>query len=103
MSSQGVLVPPSPVLPNGMFDREIASRDATPLPIRKAKTRHVLHDRTGAGIKKLQLKGKSSVRKLVDTTAGATATMSEDAIQKPFRFMDLPGGKFSKTVHRDTS
>jgi hypothetical protein len=97
MGAQGVQVPPSPDFLNGIFEQEhpsLASPASPTLAIRKAKNKVVLNDRTGAGIKKKQPKSRGTVAKLVNATASATAALAEEPVEKPFRFMNLPGGKF---------
>jgi hypothetical protein len=93
MGAEGVLVPPSP----GFFHpppNQNASTPASPsLPIRKPKMRDALQAHTGAGVKKSSPKIKSPIWKLVDAKASASAGPHEEAIQKPFQFMELPGGK----------
>lgn len=93
MGAQGVLVPPSPSFLNGVFEQEQAVPASPGLAIRKAKLRLVSQDRTGAGIKKSKVKPKTTVGKLVDSNAGAAAALMHQAVQMPFRFMELPGGK----------
>jgi len=93
MGAQGVLVPPSPSFLNGVFEQEQAAPQSPAIPIRKAKLRLVSQDRTGAGIKKSKPKPKNTVSKLVDSNAGAAAALMQQAVQMPFRFMELPGGK----------
>jgi hypothetical protein len=95
MGAQSVLVPPSPGFLNGLFEQEHRSPAPSGLAVRKAKMRLIAQDRTGAGIKKSKSKSKTTVCKLVDATAIAMAALSEEPVQKPFRFMDLPGGRSS--------
>lgn len=97
MGAQGVRVPPSPGFLNGIFEQthpSPVSPGSPALAIRKAKTKIVVKDRTEAGVKKAQPKSRSIVAKLVNATASATAAFGDEPVQKPFRFMDLPGGKF---------
>jgi hypothetical protein len=67
------------------------------LPIRKDKSKGKGkgNARTGAGVQK-QVKKKSdgTMAKLVDAVFNEKVGTSDQALQKPFRFMDLPGGKF---------
>lgn len=96
MSGQPVGVPPSPGLHNTMhpFSQMIPAPGSLANPDRKSHGKHA-NDRTGAGVKKrcARPKGKTAVEKLVDATVGATAALSINTVQKPFRFMELPGGK----------
>jgi hypothetical protein len=93
MGAHGVLVPPSPGFPNPLFDQTDPTPASPSLPIRKTKTHVLLQDRTGAGIKKAPVKSKGPIWKLVDATTNSAAVPSEQAVQQPFRFMHLPGGK----------
>jgi hypothetical protein len=93
MGGCGVLVPPSPGFTNTLFDQTSPTPASPSLLSPKAKMRVALQDSTGAGVKKASVKSKSPGWKWVDATAGTTATTSEQSIQNPFRFMQLPGGK----------
>jgi hypothetical protein len=93
MGAQGVLMPPSPSFPNGVFEQEQAAPTSPGLTIFKAKLRVVPQDRTGAGVKKSKTKSKATFGKLVDSNAGAAAALIQEAVQTSFRFMELPGGK----------
>jgi hypothetical protein len=95
MGAQGVIIPPSPGFMIALSDQEHAPPESCSLPTRKAnsKMQVALKDRTGAGIMKAQPKSKTTMRKLFDVTAGSAAATREKALHKPFRFMDLPGGK----------
>jgi hypothetical protein len=92
MGATGVQIPPSPGFTK-MFDQTSPTPAAPFLLSSKTKMHVVLQDCTGAGIKKAPVKSKSPTWKWVDAAAGMTAAESEQSIQKPFRFMDLPGGK----------
>lgn len=96
MGGQTVIVPPSPGFPVPMhpFNHLNSAPGSLANPDRKSHGKHA-NDRTGAGVKKRcpRPKGKTAVEKLVDATVGATAALSIDTVQKPFRFMELPGGK----------
>ena len=98
MTSESVLVPPSPGFLNGILDAAHAPSEGPTLPIRKdkirIKTRGVLEDRTCAGIQKAQPKSKAGGAKLVDAAAGAINALRDEMLQ-PFRFMDLPGGTWT--------
>lgn len=90
MGAEAVNVPPSPGLQNQLFSDLDAQSGTRAKPDRKLST--LSKDRTGAGIKKQQqqqAKIKGSFKKLVH----ATVTLSISTVDKPFRFMDLPGGK----------
>jgi hypothetical protein len=101
MASEAVLVPPSPGVLNGFFDGGSAQTATTVpnLPIRSpttpTKTKEPVkpNDRTGAGVKKNSPKSKAAIQKLVDALTASAAT-GEQAAEQPFRFMDLPGGKY---------
>ena len=98
MSGHTVTVPPSPGLQNLMHAHPFGHLSSAPgtlaNPARKSHGKHA-NDRTGAGVKKsrTRAKAKTAVEKLVDATVGATAALSISTVHKPFRFMELPGGK----------
>jgi hypothetical protein len=94
------MVPPSPCGPVPGFETLSVSSDAgpappTPKPTRKKKTR------TRAGIEKQQAKKKANgtVAKLLEAALTDRPGASEKAIEKPFRFMDLPGGTYLHQPH----
>jgi hypothetical protein len=98
MGAEGVLVPPSPGFLHPPSD-ETATTPASPsLPIRKSKMRDALNAHTGAGVKKSPAKIKSPIWKWVDAMATAP---KEDAVQKPFPFMKLPGGELPALLNSD--
>jgi hypothetical protein len=93
MGAEGVFVPPSPGFFNLLADQDVPTPASPSLPIRKSKMRDALQAHTGAGVKKSSPKIKSPIWKLVDAKASASAGPNEEASQKPFQFMELPGGK----------
>ena len=92
MGSEHAIVPPSPGVPLPSF--EALSVSAAPLrdmPSRRNKSKS--NARTGAGVKKqARKKHDDKAAKLTDTLNEKTG-VGALALQKPFRFMDLPGGK----------
>jgi hypothetical protein len=98
MGSTSVLVPPSPHGFNdefGMSTQPPPQGPTLPLRTSKTKARILIDPRPNAGVKKLQVKkSKSNVSKLVDAVSGATAGVSNLALQQSFRFMELPGGTY---------
>jgi hypothetical protein len=98
MGAEGVLVPPSPGCFHPSSD-ETATTPASPsLPIRKSKMRNALNAHTGAGVKKSPAKIESPIWKWVNAMATAP---KEDAVQKSFPFMKLPGGELPALLHSD--
>jgi hypothetical protein len=94
MGSTGVIVPPSPGFLNG---KTHTPAEGPAIPVRDMAKMHIADKyRTGAGIKKTHTKSRIPVRNLVKT-AGAAGV---EAMFKPFRFMDLPGGKYSSLSSR---
>jgi hypothetical protein len=92
LGSEHAMVPPSPGVPVPGFETPMMSTvPGSELPVRMSKRKHV---RTGAGIKKSQPKKKAagSVAKLMNAALTVNAGASEKALEKPFRFTDLPGG-----------
>jgi hypothetical protein len=77
---------------------------AQALPIRQSKRKRGGHARTDAGVKKkTKKKPDGTMAKLVDVALKEKVGTSDPALQKPFRFMDLPGGKSRDFDHFDTS
>jgi hypothetical protein len=100
LGSEHAIVPPSPGGPVPGFETLSVSSDAgpapsTPKPTRKKKAK------TRAGIEKQQIKKKTNgtVAKLVEAALTDRPGASEKAIEKPFRFMDLPGGTYLHQSH----
>ncbi|KAH7412090.1 hypothetical protein DE146DRAFT_771951 [Phaeosphaeria sp. MPI-PUGE-AT-0046c] len=85
-----VVVPPSPGPQNLLVSELNSAPDIRANPSRKPPGKTV-NDRTGAGIKKQRARAKSHVEKLVYATVGATTALSISAVEKPFRFIELPG------------
>ncbi len=95
MGSEHAIVPPSPGVPVPGFEALTMSPETIKaLPVRKGKEKGKGNARTGAGVQK-QAKKKfdGTMAKLVDAVFNEKAGTSDQALQKPFRFMDLPGGK----------
>lgn len=92
MGTQAVFVPPSPGLQNPFIRKLKSAPGSRARPARKLQGKHA-NDRTGAGVKKQRAKPKTPDEKMVEATVGATAALSISAVEKPFRFMELPGGK----------
>jgi hypothetical protein len=101
MGAEGVLVPPSPGFFSPSSDETVTPPASPSVPTRKSKMRDALNAHTGAGVKKSTVKIKSPIRKLVEAK-GATVAPGEDAVQKPFPFMKLPGGELSALLDPDT-
>ena len=95
MGSEHAIVPPSPGVPLPSF--EALSVSAAPLrdmPSRRNKSKG--NARTGAGVKKqARKKYDDKTAKLEQAVKAAKEKLGVGALalQKPFRFMDLPGGK----------
>jgi hypothetical protein len=85
--AQGVLVPPSPGFQNGVFDQNSLGSDSPTLSSHK-QAQTVSQDRTGSGVKKTT---KNPVWK-PRAAAGIVAALDVNTFQKPFRFLQLPGG-----------
>lgn len=115
MTSDSVLIPPSPATPKqdfnvfnnlsqalpplGLFQAPAptpapTSQHLPPQIQTRSKTREPAADRTGAGVKKLAPKAKDVAQKVANVvTASAKVASDGTAGDKgPFRFMDLPGG-----------
>ncbi|KAG9185793.1 hypothetical protein G6011_07124 [Alternaria panax] len=93
MGSGHTIVPPSPGVPLSGF--QALTMSAAPKrdpPSRRNKNQAKDNVRTGAGVKK-QVKKKSdgTMAKVVDAALNERIGTSGQALQKPFRFMDLPG------------
>lgn len=98
LGSDHTAVPPSPGMPvPDISSLTMGPSSGPPLqappgrkPVRK---KNVL---TGAGIRKPEFKKKKpdgTVAKLVEAAFGEKTRASDKALEQPFRFMDLPGGK----------
>jgi hypothetical protein len=93
LGSEHAMVPPSPSVPVPGFETLSVSSDAgAGLPTGKSRCKQ--NAKTHAGIKKMQAKKKpdGTVAKLVEAALAEKSGASENTIEKPFRFMDLPGG-----------
>ncbi|KAI4712241.1 hypothetical protein J4E89_002507 [Alternaria sp. Ai002NY15] len=93
MGSEHATVPPSPGLPvPGFAALTMSPVPAQALPIRQSKRKRGSHARTDAGVKKkTKKKPDGTMAKLVDVALKEKVGTSDPALQKPFRFMDLPG------------
>ncbi|KAI4625973.1 hypothetical protein J4E80_003107 [Alternaria sp. BMP 0032] len=93
LGSEHATVPPSPGLPvPGFAALTMSPVPAQVLPIRQSKRKRGGHARTDAGVKKKTKKKPSgTMAKLVDVGFKEKVGTSDPALQKPFRFMDLPG------------
>ena len=92
MGSDHTTIPPSPGVPVPGFEAlTMGTTSKRDLPSRNRKNKGKGNARTGAGVKK-QVKKRSddSMAKLVDAGFIEKVGTSD---QRPFRFMDLPGGK----------
>ena len=95
LGSEHAMVPPSPGVPVPNFEAlSVSSVPGPALPVRKSKRKNNM--RTGAGVKKAQNKKTTdgTVAKLVGVALAEKAGPSDKALEKPFRFMDLPGGTY---------
>ncbi|KAI4943323.1 hypothetical protein J4E91_009522 [Alternaria rosae] len=93
MGSEHATVPPSPGLPvPGFAALTMSSVPAQALPIRQSKRKRGGYARTDAGVKKKTKKNPDgTMAKLVENALKQKVGTSDPALQKPFRFMDLPG------------
>jgi hypothetical protein len=100
IGSQSVTVPPSPGLVSEIYKViEEESGSGLTFPVRKSSRQSKKQkDCTGAGVKKASPKaGMPQVSKILGATTQTGRAISED-VQKTFRFMDLPGGKYSHSL-----
>jgi hypothetical protein len=105
MGSEHATVPPSPGVPvPGFADLTMSSGPERDLPSRNRKNKGKGNARTGAGVKK-QTKNKpdGTMAKVVGAAFNEKVGTGDQALQKPFRFMDLPGGKSLLRVMCDTN
>ncbi|KAF2832727.1 hypothetical protein CC86DRAFT_341404 [Ophiobolus disseminans] len=98
MTSESVLVPPSPGFPGAPSNIPQVPAEGPSIPIRRStrirrKPCSCIGGGTAAGVKKAAPKARTSVlQKLIDTVAAGAAKAAQNEVKEPFRFLDLPSG-----------
>jgi hypothetical protein len=89
------VVPPSPGVPVPGFEAlSMSSVLDQGMNACKSRRKRQGNARTGAGVKKqIKKKSEGKIAKFMDAALHEKVGTGAPGLQKPFRFMDLPGGK----------